>query len=60
MHPDDGPWKGVQPKCHAVVRIERDRYGIAAHLPDGSPVTIPLGAVPLPPPPPHIECRKPD
>ena len=56
--PDEWPWKGVQPKCDAVVRIAPGSYGISAHLPDGSPVTIRLGGLPKPPEP-WIQCRPP-
>jgi uncharacterized RDD family membrane protein YckC len=46
MRPDEGPWRGVQPRCRALVRVVPGQYALAAQFPNGSPATIPLGRLP--------------
>jgi hypothetical protein len=45
MRPDEGPWRRVQPKCNTLVKVAPRQYAIAGELPNGMPVTIPLGRV---------------
>jgi hypothetical protein len=37
------PWRGRQPKYEAIVRLRPGRFALKTRLPDGTPITVPLG-----------------
>jgi hypothetical protein len=40
---DKEPWRGRQPRYERVVRMAPGQFGLVAKLPNGTPITAPLG-----------------